>query len=159
MSLNLNNINNSIKNLLDKNNTTTSAYNISAGLNSKVKNVIVGLSEAVGLAETLYPVVYVELKRKTEEFAQLGNNAMRDIDLYYDIVPIVSYGMGNCREESDNELYRLSQNVETLFRNYINLSNTVDYAILARTEYNVSYSNDTWNSIAKISLECRKLST
>jgi len=156
MALNLITFGDSLKNLIEKNNTTTSSYNISAGLNEKVKQVVRGYHEIKPILNINFPSVFVELNNKQEEFAQLGRTDRRNISLNYNIVGVTDYGLGqpDGREASDDEMIRLSSNLESLFRTFPKLSNTTQVlqALVSNVNYDVSESNDTYNSIVEITL-------
>ncbi len=64
MSYSLSTLRTSVANLLSKNNTTTSTYDISTSLNVRVKNVISGYRK-VGKLQIEYPAIWVELKNDT----------------------------------------------------------------------------------------------
>lgn len=159
MSYSLSTLRASVANLLSKNNTTTSSYDISTSLNVRVKNVILGYRK-VGELQIEYPAIWVELKSDSEDFAQLGKSSRRNIIVSFDVVSEVSYGMGNYdgRELSDTESITLAQNIKNLYRNFITLSNTVDSLIVIGTEYDQDNGiTDTWNSSARVSLQIKKL--
>ncbi|MHA1866629.1 MAG: hypothetical protein ACTSXD_01025 [Candidatus Heimdallarchaeaceae archaeon] len=149
----INSLSDSIVNLLDKNNTTTSSYDISDGLAIRVKQIKKGYSKATPIPIQLYPTVFVELQTKKEEFSQLGKSSRRKVNIVYDIVPVVYY---KGREESDEQLLLLVQNIENLLRNKIDLSATVDFSVIEATDFDVIYRDDIWNSVAKITLNIEK---
>ena len=157
MALDLISIRSSIKNLLDKNNTNTSSYYISNNLSTTVQQVVAGYHLSKPVPDYLYPAIWVELKNKTEEFANLSNSARRDATINFDIVAVVQHGLGQIdgREASDIEMITLASNIETLLRNKVQLSQTsvVVQSLANGTEYDVVESNDTYNSIAIIGLE------
>lgn len=150
---------NKVRNLVNKNNTTTSGFDISSGLNKRVTKVIMGFHSKKPQQNIQYPLVWVEPRVKIDEFASLGNNAKREMTIRYEVTGIVQGGMGafDGREQSDNEMLKLSANLETLFRNYIDLSNSSEVmsSILESIEYDVIEFNDTWNSICKLNLEAK----
>lgn len=145
----------SLQNLIHKNNTTTSSLDISSNLVNRVKSVTAGFHQGKSIPNTLYPCVFVEPKRKEDEFNELGTTARRNMKLNYDIIAITNYGLGlpNGRKEADDEMLQLSTNIEKLFRNYPRLSITsVMHAIVTSAEYDIVESNETYNSMAKIGL-------
>lgn len=154
---------NSLKNLLDKHNTTTSATDISSGLKERIKRVTVGYHKNKPIPVTDFPCIWVEPRRQENEFATTGRTALRDITLNYDIACITNIGPGyeDGRETADQEMLTLSTNVETMLRNYPALSVTsqVMWSTITDVEYDVENSNDTYNSIAKINLQIKMRST
>jgi hypothetical protein len=150
----------SVENLVSKNNTTTSSYDISSGLVSRVVTFHKGTKDMyarIPIPKTLYPAVIVEMNGKEEEFSMLGNNK-RQINVNFSVVSIIDYGAGttteatNARETSNLEAVKLSQNIEALIRAYPRLSQTslVMKTDIVSTEYSVIAKDDsTYNSIAK----------
>jgi len=151
-----------IVNLLTENNTTTSSYDISSGLTERVKEIIGDYAKSPQL-NINYPAIYVETKNKKEEhFVMGGGSNKRNITMQFDIVAVCQYGFGQFdgRLLSDKEMITLAQNIESLFRNKITLSNTVDMCLVTNTDYDVEQVGEsTYNSAARISLEVKKFSS
>jgi hypothetical protein len=148
----------SIKNLLEKNNTITSGDDISSGLTTRVRSFYTGVrgfAENKPIAKTQYPAICIELSSKLEILPDIGNNTKRDMEIYYDIVTIVDHveSPGTGREDSDEELIILAQNVEALLRGNITLSTTCDWCEIENTDYSETYREDSHNSVARISLK------
>jgi len=158
MAVDLTSILGSLENLLHKNNTVSSSSDISNSLNKRVQVFYKGsrgMSNKQPVPKTLYPCVFVELGNKTEEFITVGNNAKRDMNIEFDIVPVVDYGIGtfDSRENSDIELIKLSQNIESLIRANITLSSTVHQALIINSTYDVELkADDTYISVSRITL-------
>lgn len=148
----------SIENLVHKNNTITSSYDISSSLNSRVKVIykgVAGFSDTIPIPANLYPAVCVEINNKTEELFAIGRPGTRDLDINFNIVPIVHYGAGitEGRETSDLELIRLTQNIENMLRAHISASGTVETLEIQSTDYsNILKSPDVYNSVSKINV-------
>ena len=153
----------SLANLIDKNNTTTSSYNVSLSLTSKVVRVRTGYHRDKPIPNTDYPCIWVEPKRSSNEFNTTGRTALRDITLDYEIIAITNYGMGleDGRERADREMLKLSSNLEILLRNYPRLSTTsqVMSSLISDVEYGVIESNETYNSMARLNLNIKIHST
>ena len=144
-----------IRNLIEKNNTITSSFDVSANLNTRIKNVFKGFAKDKPIPNNQYPVVWVELKNDLEDSIAIGRRSSRDISMSFNIKCVVNYGFGvfDGRETSDDEMYQLATNIKTLFRNNIKVSNTVEWAKVDDTEYDViEHAEKTWNSIADVSL-------
>ena len=156
MALDLITFGDSLQNLINKNNTTSSSFDVSGSLNERVTEVIRGYHSAKPIPDFKFPLVYVELATKTEEFAQLGRTAKRNITLQYNIIGVTDYGLGlsEGREAADDEMIQLSSNMEELFRNYPKLSNTaqVQSAIIDNVIYDVVEGDGTYNASSVISL-------
>lgn len=162
----------SVENLIYKNNTTTSSYDISTGLSTRVSDSgfykgVVGAHELVPVALTMYPVVFVEMKNKQEEFAQLGRENKRYINVFFDIVPVIQYNAGvsysvTGHELASTELLKITQNIEYLFRAYPKLSQTsqVMECLNEGTEYTGGKTGDTtYNMFSRIGYKARILNT
>lgn len=147
----------SIRNLFNKNNTTTSSYNISNGMSTTVQNIFTAFHKSKPLADYQYPAIFVEPSGKSENHDTIGNTGKRNMEISFDIVSIVQYGLGqeNGGELSDRQLILLTDNLEYLLRNHTRLSSTsyvLNHSAQA-TEYAIEEYNDTYNSISKISLQ------
>lgn len=169
MALDLVSLVDSLENLLNKNNTITSDYDISENLNTRVQKFYSGtdgLHDKSPVPINLYPVVFIELVNKVEEISQLGNSsAKRNMEINFNIVPVIYYGAGSEMEfvegriKANQEVLYLSQNIESLIRNNITLSNTVDWVNIENTEYSISLNeNATYNMVSKINCKAFKLS-
>lgn len=159
MAFNIVTFSNSLKNLFDKNNTTTSSHDVSGSLKTRVQSVRVGYHRDKPIPNVNYPCIWVEPKSTNNEFGISGNNSKREITLNYDIVGVVQIGIGydNGREISDSEMLQLQTNIEKLIRNYPKLSITsqVMEAQITGTDFDVVESIDTYNSMAKLNLNIK----
>jgi hypothetical protein len=155
MALNIISFKNSLQNLLHKNNTTTSAYDISASMAVRIKTIEAQYSK-VPIINILYPAVFVEINRQTELFETVGVGARRRVEISADLVAIANYGMGipDGRQKAEEQMFYMAQNIQALIRAYPKLSQTslVMQANIESVEYGVVESNDTWNCAAKIGL-------
>ena len=148
----------SMENLVNKNNTTTSSYDISSSLITRVQTIykgVQGFSENIPIPNHLYPAVIVEMANKAEEFVFIGNSAKRDMEITFSIVPIIHYGAGTTGglENSDMELIQLTQNIENMLRQNISASGTVESLEITSTDFsNIIRSTDTYNSVARINV-------
>jgi len=150
-----------LKNLFKKNNESASSYDLSSGMYKRVEYIKFGVqgSHKTPVPNIIYPMIYLELKDKTEEFATACQGGKKLITLNYDIVPVVNYGFGFAentttgRDISDFYIVTLTDNIENLLRDKPQLSITsVNVSEIGSTEYDIMESNDTWNSISKINL-------
>jgi hypothetical protein len=148
-----------VKNLVDKNNTTTSSYDVSASLKARVVKSTVGYHKSKPIPNTNFPCVWVEPRHVGNEYVTIGRSALRDITVDMDIFAITNAGLGlaNGRETADREMLQLSTNIETMLRNYPQLSATsyVMSAVITDVTYDVTEANDTYNSIAHIELQTK----
>jgi len=143
-----------VKTLLTENNTTTSGNYISDGLEKRVQMIsgATATKQPVMLFE--YPAVFVEMKSSSDDWTQLGDSSRRNAEINIDVVSVVDFGVGreDAREESDDELVILTQNIQDLFRNKITLSSTVDSCIVTDINYEAEYAEDTYNSMSRMNL-------
>lgn len=167
MSLDVVSLLGSIENLLIKNNTntadnTTTGYYISTDLQKKIQAFykgVQGLHEVKPVNQLQYPCVFVEIDSQPEEFAQIGNSARRNIDINFDIVPVTMVAQPAGAEAADQEVIQLAQNIQALIRKNVEWSSTVKHCNITNTEYSViSKSPDTYNNVARITINVRKLS-
>lgn len=157
----------SLKNLLHKNNTTTATLpsttttaDISDGLKSRITGIQIGVDkchENMPVPYTAFPLVFVEAVNTQDNFEQLGRTNRREIIVNWNIVGLTQYGIGSAderksRENADIEIMRLSENIETLLRNYISLSSTVDWCRIQNVNYNAKVRESTYNSSVSINL-------
>jgi hypothetical protein len=158
MSVNVLTIKNAVKNLIEKNNTNTSTYDISNGLQGKVKTISSSNSEKQPILNLNYPAIFVEVKSESDDYYLIGNSNNRSVEVSLDIVSIVDFGIANnnAREESDDELLQLTQNIQDLFRNNISVSSTVDSCLIENTDYDAEYAEDIYNSQSRISMIIKK---
>ena len=66
---------------------------------------------------------------------------------------------GNSRVNSDKENLTLTQNIESLLRHHITLSNTVDQSLIEGTEFSTESQEESFISVSTINLITKKLST
>jgi hypothetical protein len=169
MALNLINFLTSFENLLIKNNTTTSSYDISANLNERIRSFhkgANGFSESLAIANTRYPAVCVELARKEEDFSIMGNTGKRDLIIEVDVVPIIYYGFGSQtddttgRERANLECIQVSDDIEYLLRNKVHLSQTiVAQSRVGDTRYLDNQRESYYNCNSRIRVEVKIFST
>ncbi len=146
----------SLKNLIHKNNTTTSSNDVSGTLKNRIQKITVGYHKGKAIPTINYPCIWVEPASMVNDFSEIGSSVNRNMTLDFDIVAITNEGLGydNGRETSDNEMLQLETNLEKLFRNYPRLSITsqVQSSLITGVMFDVAESNDTYNSMAKLRL-------
>lgn len=155
----------SLENWMSKNNTTGGALFIGDGLTAgKIRTFYKGcrgLSNKQTIPKLAYPAICTEIGTKIEFNPVIGTNKFRDIDIEFDIIPIIDYGtgiaksdtVGSGRENSDMELLKLCQNIEYLIRSDITMSATCQSIEIVSSDYDVSLkADDTYVSAGKISV-------
>lgn len=160
----------SIENLLVKNNVTGGTYYLGSGLNERPKSFnkgAVGFSDKP-LTNLEYPAINIELVRKEEDFSNMGNRNKRNMLIEIDIVAITHYGAGigntgtSAKEIAHLECIQLTDNIEYLLRNKINLSQTSDKVASSRimdTRYLDEIRNSYFNCNSRIRLEIQAYNT
>ena len=137
MSINELDIKNSLQNLIVKNNTNTSDYDLSSSITSKVVTVSGANADKVATINIDYPAVFVKLNNHSDNHNELGNTARRDVDLEFRISCIMqeeAVAIDNA-ENIDNENIQLTHNLQELLRNNVKISNTVDWCTITGTDY------------------------
>jgi len=157
MSVDIKSIRTAVASIISANNTTTSSFDISSGLSKRVQDVYEGYAKSP-VPNILYPCVFVELKDKSKDFGAVGRGSNRINIVNIDVVAITDTGMGQIpgRDKSDSDMIVLADKLETLFDGYTTLSSTVQSCLVVSTSYDESMSNDTYNSIARLSLRIEK---
>jgi hypothetical protein len=110
-----------IVNLLDKNNTTGSSYDLSSGLRRRVAEIRPG-SPKLGQISAMLPCVFVRIGRYKAELNLGGANAQRDVDYEVNMYAVTNALAGQDRSEADEECMRLSQNILNVIRAYPDMS-------------------------------------
>jgi hypothetical protein len=155
MSVNILSIKDSLQNLIDKNNTTTSSYDISTSLKGRVQVISGGSASRVPVLNINYPAIFVELQGVNDAHMELGMTARRDTEAQFRIVAVTDYGVATEKyEETDNEMIQLTQNLTKLFRNYVTLSNTVDSCLINGIDFITD--EGTYNARSAMSLSVKK---
>ena len=135
MAVNELNIKNSLKNLISKNNTNTSSYDLSDNLKQRVQFIYGSSANRVPTKNIDYPVVFVELGSLFDNHTELGNTARRDVELGFKITSVTDYGLATEDfEDTDNEMIQLTYNLHNLLRNYVKISNTCDSCLMTGTD-------------------------
>ena len=160
MALSITDIVTGIQTLLVSNNTTTSTHDISNGLTKRVQKFYKGaggMNEVYPVPNVLYPVVFVELNSKSEDWAQIGRaSAKRNIILNCQIVCVTNYGAGtgtestSGQESASYECIKLTQNIEKLLRNNIDLglsAKGVQWNLNTDTDF-TTRAGETFNSVS-----------
>jgi len=157
-----------LKTLINENNTTTATYNLKAGLNRTVGRIYQGcknMHDHVPLPAGVHHGIYVELDDVTEEPGTLGPTNKRDSVISFDIVPVTNYGAGSdvegyAAQNAHMENIRLCQNLMYMFRNKIDLTNTVAFQRSLRTEF-ASLDNDdqAYNIVSRITIQAEVKNT
>lgn len=149
VSVNLKTIRSAIISILEDNNTTTAANDLSGSLQTRVQRVIAGHPKRpIGLDE--YPVIFVSLASKSEQSEFIGDTAARDHEIEWNLHCLTN--QADSATSAENESITLADNVERVLRTYIDLSGTVDYASIQGTDYSFDEDDSTYVHTATIGL-------
>lgn len=154
-----------IRNLIDKNNTNTSSFDIGGDIYKQPQNIKAAYHDNKTTKNIDYPFIWVELRNKVDELVLMGtaNKSKRNSTVDFDITCIVQTGVGQTggKDISDDNMIKLANNVENLLRNFPQLSATslVTQSVITGTEYDVTEAEDFYNSIATIALEVQVFGT
>jgi hypothetical protein len=166
MSLNIASVTSLVINLLDKNNTTTSSFDVSSSLAVRVQIVGIGEPEVIPIPSTQYPAILVNAESQSEDWSQLGATARRLVTINFQVVPITYAGLGqmgeSARENSYIELYQLTSNIENVFRNKPDLSGTslgITMVRVSDVKYGKIRGENYYCQTAIINLEVQLLTT
>lgn len=115
-------------------NTTTSSPDLSSGLNVRIDNAnILAIDpELTTPRSDRMPAIYVTIENKDEEYQGIGNvgsaGAMKNATVNFNIVGIVGqYGAWEGQSTTLSDVYKMSKNIESVFREEFLLSNTALY--------------------------------
>jgi len=160
MSVNLLTWRDSVINLLDKNNTTTSSYDISSGLVARVKSVKGGQPD-YGISTTQLPKIWVRIGEYAEERNSLGDSSHRESSVAFDLYPMTQAGAGHDsggRLKAEDEMIKLTQNILDLIRAKNDLSITGLWVTDVNTDFEiVTDAEKTYVHSSKITVNCKKL--
>lgn len=152
----------SVHNLIAKNNTTTSTYNVSNSLTSSFAAIYKGIDGSATkypIININYPCVYVEMKSADRDFSELGRQSRRSINGDVDVYVMFASGAGTPegRYTADKQVLKALENIEKLFDNFISASGACDWINIVRAETAIVQNQDTWNSVGKLSMKFFKL--
>jgi hypothetical protein len=147
---------NTVKTLIEANNTTTSSFDVSSGLTTRVQLVNLS-SPAAGLTSVEFPAIFLQLSEYSEELGQMGSgsNCKRKINFTVSTYPAtqVGVGLGPGAAEAETENVKLVSNLVTLFRNYIDLDSGDEIWVKnINVDFNQEFDNTIYCKVAKIDI-------
>ncbi len=141
-----------IVSILQANNTTTSSFDLSSGITPRIDNANI-YARALKDNVQEFPAIFVWRAGKSEEYAALGRNTRRDISIDFTIAAVTQYA--DSATSAQNQNMTLADNVETILRNYIDLSQTVDESNIGSTEDNFDSLDTAYCYTTKITLNTK----
>ena len=152
MPYNTRTVRNAIVSILTANNTTTSSYDVSSGLATRVKLIQHG-SDNTPVPNTQYPAILVLPVGKSEEGDEIGRSQRRQVESEFDIFGLTM--RSDSGENADNESLILSDNIENCLKQYIDLSATVDWSNIDSTKWTIGDDDQVFVNIGTIRLTTR----
>ena len=156
MAVNELSIKNSLINLISKNNTNTSSYDLSGSLQERVRFIHGSSADRVPALIIDYPIVFVELNSLVDSHTELGLSSRRDVEAGFQITAITNYGIATeDYEDTDNEMIQLTYNLHYLLRNNIKISSTVDSCLITGTDYRTDEGTYNARSVTQLIVKKR----
>jgi hypothetical protein len=133
MAVNLSGIKTQFKAVLDTANTTTAAFDLSTGLNTRVQKVLKVNPARIEPQASFFPWVTIFVDKKDIEFATIAKDqvtAKRTGDIAFSVVGAVweTNFSEATEDEADENIEVLMENVEEVVRRNFKLNNTVDWS-------------------------------
>lgn len=136
-------------NVLKNSNTTTSSPDLSGGLTTRIDsdNIFKADVETVGIKNYNFPQIFVRISNKTEDFAGLGNtglsNSRKSAEVIYDVVGLYKKeGAWSKHDDLLTDVYKMADNIESVLRQNITLSNTALWCQPQTTDFLDPVSGD-----------------
>lgn len=129
-------------------NTTTATNDLSAGLQTRVQAVIPG---GPNFIPDLYPLVVVHAASKSVEHALIGNSGRRDVTLQVNVLGYTNLMIPGTSTGSD-EVYRLTDNIETVLENAVDLSGTVSFSQVEDVQWSTADGDTTYAQVGSVNL-------
>jgi hypothetical protein len=149
-------IKNSLQNLITKNNTITSSWNLSSSLSSQIVTISGGNSNRVPVLNIDYPAVFIELDGINDNHVEMGKTSRRDVEMSFKITCVTDYGIAReDYEDTDNEMIQLTYNLHNLLRNNVKISNTCDSCLITGTDYTTDEGTYNARSVTNLLIKKR----
>jgi len=137
-----------IKTLLNDNLAT-----LNTDLSPTVKQIIAANPMTYPVPSTMYPSILIRLDNKEETFTSIGGHR-KEVTLHFSIFGIVR--IVKSAGDSDDEAIRLARNIEKVFRNNIDINNSVAYSNPASADFGIMEETGGYVSMVQIKLDCVK---
>lgn len=140
MALDLNNIKTQFKSILDAANTTTAAYDLSTGLNTRVQTIAKVNPLKIPQYASYYPYVTAYVDTKDIEQTNINRN-FKDAKFGADINLLIVGAVWEPQQsvfnedEADEQIETLMENIEEIMRRNFTLNGTVKWCRVEKTEY------------------------
>jgi len=135
---------------------TAASETVNEGLSENVMQIIKGNPFVTTIPATMYPSVLVQFTKKSEEIKSFGNtNSPRTkATATYNIYAIVR--VMSSSEDSDDEVAKLADNIEAVFRDNTNINGNVDWSVVTDMQSGSGDIDGTYVSMAVLTIDCVK---
>lgn len=161
MAVNINDIKTQFKSIMDTANTTTAAFDLSAGLNTRVQKVLKINPARIQPQASFFPWVTIFADKKDISHQTISKDlltAKRMGDIRFSVVGAVweqSYTDAT-EDEADENIEVLMENVEEVVRRNFKLNNTVSWSKTEDVSYHsLPLDEQTHMRVGVMSLVCR----
>ena len=158
--VNLNSIKAAIKVIMDANNTTTASTPLSNGMSRTVqKNLTLNL-ERIPIQPSFFPCTTVFMDTKNIQLETIAKNqvaAKRSCELTLNIAGVTwnSTVIDNTKDQSDDDVEQLMENVEEIMRANQLITGLVDWSFPNRIQYHDGGDEETHLRIGIMQLRCK----
>lgn len=157
MALDIANIKDQFKSIMDTANTTTASYDLSTSLDKRVQKVLTINPLKIPVQTTWYPYVTIYTVEKPIQLTTVGNQATakRRSDIQFGVIGGIFEANipTKTADRSDNQIEQLAENIEEILRSNSTLNNTVDWSYPTRTRFhNIGLNEETILRTAILSL-------
>lgn len=152
MSFSIRTVRDGIVTVLTNNNVTTSSWDLSGGLQTRAKLISQGNPNITPIGLTQYPYVLVQPDTVSEKPDQIGaNNTKRDVDIVMKIYAGVCEP--STRTNSEDEIYKLAENIQTIARNNLDMGGTVSWIEGLEVNYGTDDTKEILVHTAEITMQ------
>ena len=158
--IDIDNIKTQFKSILDTANTTTADFDLSNGLDKRVKKVLRVNPLKIPIQSSYYPYVTIYADRKNIELLDIAVNqqtANRFTEFTFNVIGGVFEALtaSNIADDADDEIEKLMENVEELIRRNFKLNNTVLWTKPLFTRYHTFPDEEALLRVGEMSLMCK----
>ena len=131
-----------VRQVLLDHNTTTASPDLSSGLTTRVRDVVIDDPESTSIQWDQLPIIFVRIQGSEEEYASLGPtgpaaNRKSKTAVYELIGMYLRDGAYTTARVQETEVYRLAENLEGVFQAESQLSTTALWCNPASTNFGV----------------------
>lgn len=150
-----------VKNALEDFNTLTSSPDLSSGLTTRVQTILIDDIDSSSLRADDFPIIFVRVANKDEDFSSLGMTGLtgsrKECTVEYEVTGLYKKD-GNWDQSIHSmlDLYRLANNIESVFQNEMTLSGTALWCNPLTTRFDDPINTKgTWVKGVTVALQAR----